>query len=94
MSEDEVFYSKWTLTRKKGKFNYILLRGFLYWIIIYTVWVAVTLIFDKNKFNADTFQLRFIYWGILYLISGFVISYCSWKNQDKRYNNLKQYLGK
>lgn len=78
----------------KSRFNYILSRGFLNWIIIYSVWVAVTLIFDKNKFDTDTFQLRFIYSGILYLICGFVISYSSWKNKEKRYNNLQQYLGK
>ena len=65
MCKDDIFYDKWTLIRKKGRLIYTLSRGFFYGIIIYSVWVPVTLIFDRNKFDTNAFQLRFIYYGII-----------------------------
>lgn len=91
MDKDKLFYTKWASTRKKGRNKYIISRGLLFASIVYIVWVVTTIMFDRHKFDESFFKLRFVYYGIIYLLTGFVISISSWKGNESRYKNLIQY---
>lgn len=64
MDKDKLFYTKWTLVRKKGRSKYIILRGFLFGTIVYIVWAVTTIIFDKGKFDESFFSAKYAHFGM------------------------------
>ena len=57
--KDSLFLKKWSRTRAKGKKKYVLLNGIMFGVLLFLVWLVVTLIeinvseFQKSLYNEN-----------------------------------------
>lgn len=91
---EKSFIKKWSVIRKKGKLRYVFTRGLFYGIILFIIWLIVTLIeinmseFKQAIYTQDYMIRRSITWFLVYLITGLVIARGSWKAKEEKYKYL------
>ncbi|SHI51899.1 hypothetical protein [Clostridium magnum] len=93
------FIDEWDKARSKGKMNYVIRKGILFYGIFYytLTWVAFSLardFFRNDKlgtFLREWFKSKnsIIYHIISCIIIGTFIGIWNWNSNEKRYNNIK-----
>lgn len=94
--KEEAFIRRWTAIRNRGKARYIMTRGSLTGLLLFAVWLIVTLIeinmseFQKALYTADpgTFLGKCIIWLVCYSAMGVLLAASRWKGNEEKYHYL------
>lgn len=92
--KEKSFLDKWSVIRTKGKLRYIITRGLLHGLLLFSVWFVVTLLeiqmseFKQALYSPEYLMKRSITWLITYLLIGIVIANGSWKGKEEKYMYL------
>ena len=84
---DKKFIEKWSKTREKGKFNFMIRAGLLYGLI--TVILMQLLKLDEMSFRELFLSTLFLVKLLIYVVMGvFGFGYVMWLFSERRYRKL------
>lgn len=84
---DKKFIEKWSKTREKGKFNFMIRAGLLYGLI--TVILMQLLKLDEMSFRELFLSTLFVVKLLIYVVMGvFGFGYVMWLFSERRYRKL------
>ena len=84
---DKKFIEKWSKTREKGKFNFMIRAGLLYGLI--TVILMQLLKLDEMSFRELFLSTLFVVKLLIYAVIGvFGFGYIMWLFAERRYRKL------
>lgn len=92
--KEQSFLKKWSVIRKKGKLRYIIIRGLIHGLSIFSVWFIVTLIevqmseYKQALYTPEYLMKRSMTWLITYVLIGLVIAQGSWKAKEDKFRYL------
>lgn len=93
-SRETDFLTKWSSIRGKGKARFILTRGSLLGLLLFAVWLVVTIIeinvsdFEKAAFSWDVFIRRSVTWFICEMVIGLVLAISIWRGKEEKFRYL------
>ena len=84
---DKKFIEKWSKTREKGKFNFMIKSGFLFGL--FTVIIMQLLKLDEMSFRELFLSTLFLVKLLIYVVMGvFGFGYVMWLFSERRYRKL------
>ena len=84
---DKKFIEKWSKTREKGKFNYMIRNGLLFGL--FTVILMQLLKLDEMSFRELFLSKFFVVNLLIHMVNGvFVYGYVMWLFAEKKYRKL------
>lgn len=102
VENDSSFFSKWSTIRQKGRMRYIISRGTVIGLILFTVLFIIRIIevnfseiekFVYQEFGMGYFLRRTFVYLPFYLTIGFSFSIGSWRKKEEQYQYLTKYYG-
>lgn len=102
VENDGSFFSKWHNIRQKGKMRYIISRGTVIGLILFTIYLIIAIIeinlseFEKfiyQEFGMGYFFRKTLVYLPFYLTLGFSFSIGSWRKKEEQYQYLTKYYG-
>lgn len=91
---EKKFIRKWSAIRAKGRTRYVWTRGICGGLLLFAVWLIVTLIeismseFLQAVYTPEELQKKSLIWFTAYLLIGFVLSTGRWKGMEEKYEYL------
>lgn len=93
------FIDKWSRIRDKGRFKYLVTRGFVIGLLIFLIWFAVTITTEiiLSEFRdiilsekRTIIYARYAMWFIYCEILGFTFANLRWKRNEQKFQNLSK----
>lgn len=100
VENDGSFFSKWSKIRLKGRMRYIISRGIVIGLILFTLYVIIEIIeinlseFEKyiyQEYGMGYFIRRTVVYLPFYLTLGFSFSIGSWRKKEGQYQYLTKH---
>ncbi|MCQ6561184.1 hypothetical protein [Paenibacillus mendelii] len=91
---ERAFLARWSEIRKKGRIRYTISRGGLYGLLLFGVWLAVTLIelnlseFQQAIWTRDAFIRQCVIWFVCEMLIGGVLAHQGWKAKENKFKYL------
>jgi hypothetical protein len=99
---DEKFIKKWGERRKKGRFLYVVVFGFLILgVLSGTAFLIISVLIEQatkpefvlNEYvHTGKFLVRLLISYIIFPIAGFFIGLSNWKSNERKYKTLVRYF--
>jgi hypothetical protein len=95
-SKEQAFVRRWNAVRSKGKRRYIVTRGIGLGLVLFAVWLAITLLEIRlSEFEQALYQQhpavmwrKCLIWLGCYLLLGLTLAWSSWKGREDKFHYL------
>jgi len=97
MTDKELlFLKKWSRIRKKGRLKYVITRGFTLGLLLFSIWLIITIIeismseFEKTLYfeQLSNFIEKCVIWFICQMALGFILANGMWKRKEEKMEYL------
>jgi len=92
--KEKAFLARWSTIRQRGRILYTISRGCLYGLLLFGVWLTVTMIeinlseFQQAIYSRDAFIGKCVIWFVCEMLIGGILANQSWKAKENKFKYL------
>lgn len=91
---EKKFVKKWSAIRSIGRTRYVLTRGFIFGVCVFSIWLGITLIemniseYKRALYNNEHLIKSGAIWFVIYQCWGLIMAWSDWRNKEEKYRYL------